>query len=62
MVIQVPLNIKSIKYIIGNKKAIGEKIEWFCSNRDVNDVMYTLRNGLATLQNIIEKDSANKVA
>jgi hypothetical protein len=62
MVIQIPLNIKHTKCLTGNKKAIGDKIEWFCSNRDVSDVMYTLRNKLVTLQYKIEKNWANKVA
>lgn len=56
MVIQIPLNIKHTKCLTGNKKAIGDKIEWFCSNRDVSDVMYTLRNKLVTLQYKIEKN------
>lgn len=53
MVIQIPLNTKYTKYVFGEKKAIGDKIKWFCSNTDISDVMYTLRNGLLTLQNKI---------
>jgi hypothetical protein len=46
---KISLNITHTKFITGNKKATGEKIKWFCSNRDISGVMATLRNGLVTL-------------